>query len=94
MTLEIRDRELLMEGFEDYCIVSVICSKYSTKDSLINTDFVIQLIQVFPKSTIFYIVYGVLTENNKQKISAFLKCIQMDKDSPISVDLLACLYLK
>ena len=28
------------------------------------------------------------------KTAAFLKCIQLDKESPISIDLLASLYLK
>lgn len=83
-----------MEGLEDYCLISIIFSKYEVSESLITTDFVIKLIQIFPKSTIFYIVYGVLTDSNNKKIAAFLKCIQMDKDSPVSVDLLACLYLK
>jgi hypothetical protein len=32
--------------------------------------------------------------DTKQKISAFLKCIQLDRESPISVDLLASLFLK
>lgn len=33
-------------------------------------------------------------KNIKLKIAAFLKCIQLDRESPISVDLLASLYLK
>lgn len=67
-----------MEGLEDYCVVEIICKKHSNPVEItINADFLLKLIQIFPKSTIFYIVYGVLTENNKQKIAAFLKCIQM-----------------
>lgn len=45
-------------------------------------------------SNVLYIVYGMLVKETKLKISAFLKCIQLDKESPISVDLLASLFLK
>ncbi len=34
------------------------------------------------------------TSDLKLKTAAFLKCIQLDKESPISIDLLASLYLK
>ena len=37
------------------------------------------LIQLFPKSTIFYIVYGMATKDIKLKTASFLKCIQLDK---------------
>jgi hypothetical protein len=52
------------------------------------------LIQLFPTSSVFYIVYGMAVKETKLKISAFLKCIQLDRESPISVDLLASLFLK
>jgi len=45
-------------------------------------------------STVFYIVYGMAVKENKLKIAAFLKCIQLDRESSISVDLLASLFLK
>ena len=60
----------------------------------IRADELMPLIQMFPQSTVFYIVYGMCVKENKMKISAFLKCIQLNRESPISVDLLASLYLK
>jgi hypothetical protein len=36
----------------------------------------------------------MVVKDSKLKIAAFLKCIQIDKESPISVDLLASLFLK
>jgi hypothetical protein len=47
------------------------------------------LIQQFPRSTVFYIIYGMVVKDSKLKTASFLKCIQLDKESPISIDLLA-----
>jgi hypothetical protein len=52
------------------------------------------MLQMFPKSTTFYIIYGMNTTDIKHKTASFLKCIQLDKESSISIDILASLYLK
>lgn len=36
----------------------------------------------------------MVTTDLSRRTSAFIKCIQLDRDSPISVDLLASLYLQ
>lgn len=59
-----------------------------------NDKEIMPFIQIFPRSTIFYIIFGMSTSDLKLKTAAFLKCIQLDKESPISIDLLASLYLK
>jgi len=52
------------------------------------------MIQLFPRSSIFYIIYGMCSKDLKLKTASFLKCIQMDKESTVSIDILASLYLK
>lgn len=69
-------------------------SEDSTGEGRITAENVLPLIQLFPTSSVFYIVYAMAVEETKLKIAAFLKCIQLDRESPISIDLLASLFLK
>lgn len=50
--------------------------------------------ELFPESPILYILYGIMESNLEKKTGAFLKCIQIDKNNPVSIDYLAYLYLK
>jgi hypothetical protein len=83
------------ECLEDYHILLYLhCSSEKNSEYTITSEKIMPLIQMFPMSTPFYIVYGMTVEDLKLKIASFIKCIQIDKESPISVDLLASLYLK
>lgn len=52
------------------------------------------MLQIFPRSSVMLILYGMVTEDVKLKTAAFLKCIQLDKESTISIDIFASLYLR
>jgi len=54
----------------------------------------LHMVQLFPRSSIFYILLGMIAGDVKLKTAAFLRCIQLDKESAISIDILASLYLK
>lgn len=90
-------RIIVKECLEDYYVL-LYMRQNSGSDSLeqkkISAEAVMPLIQLFPTSSVFYIVYGMAVTETKLKIAAFLKCIQLDRQSPISVDLLASLFLK
>lgn len=89
---------MVKECLEDYMVLKYIQQNgqegQNTSQKKITAEEVMPLIQLFPTSSVFYIVYAMAVENNKLKIAAFLKCIQLDRESPISVDLLASLFLK
>ena len=49
---------------------------------------------LFPRSATFCVLLGSVTNDVKLKTASFLKVIQLDKESSISMDILASLYLK
>ncbi len=53
-----------------------------------------KLIGIFPQNSALYIVLGMISTETHFKKAAFLKCIQIDPESSLSVNLLASLYLK
>jgi tetratricopeptide (TPR) repeat protein len=84
------------ECLEDYYVLKYMEENMGSgkRSGKMVAENILPLIQLFPTSSVFYIVYGMAVEDTKLKIAAFLKCIQIDRESPISVDLLASLYLK
>lgn len=95
--LKNEEKVLVKECLEDYYVLKYINNfdkEVQSKEYLISHQEMMPLIQLFPQSTVFYIVYGMCVPENKLKIASFLKCIQINRESPISVDLLASLYLK
>jgi hypothetical protein len=87
--LDYEQKQMVKESLEDFFVV-----KYISDPSGLNEKELMPLIQLFPRSTVFYIIFGMSTSDIKLKTAAFLKCIQLDKESPISIDLLGSLYLK
>jgi tetratricopeptide (TPR) repeat protein len=59
-----------------------------------SEDELLNMVGLFPRSNAFYILLGMVSADVKIKTAAFLKCIQLDKESSISIDILASLYLK
>lgn len=95
--VELKEEEkvLVKECLEDYYVLRYIQEVNGGEiGNPISAEEIMPLIQLFPQSTVFYIVYGMCVADNKLKIASFLKCIQLNRESPISVDLLASLYLK
>ena len=95
--LKNEEKVLVKQCLEDYYVLKYINNfdkEVQNKEYLISHQEMMPLIQLFPQSTVFYIVYGMCVPENKLKIASFLKCIQINRESPISVDLLASLYLK
>lgn len=52
------------------------------------------MICLFPRSSTLSVLFGSITADIKLKTASFLKVIQLDKESSISMDILASLYLK
>ena len=52
------------------------------------------MITLFPRSSTLYVLFGSVAADIKLKTASFLKVIQLDKESAISMDILASLYLK
>ena len=77
-------------------VVFAYISKHSHKNEVyeLNKSQIIVLLQLFPDSSILYIMYGVMEENNEMKVGAFLKCVQIDQYNPVSIYFLANMYLK
>ena len=73
---------------EDYYIVRHLAGKSASEDELID------IIRFMPRSPTLYILLGIIITNVKTRTAAFLRCIQLDKESVVSIDILACLYLK
>jgi hypothetical protein len=87
---ELRNEEriIVKECLEDYYVLKYMDQQQVGGASMkqkMSAESVMPLIQLFPSSNVFYIVYGMVVEDTKLKIAAFLKCIQLDRESPISV---------
>lgn len=52
------------------------------------------MICLFSRSSTLSVLFGSITTDVKLKTASFLKVIQLDKESAISMDILASLYLK
>jgi hypothetical protein len=81
------ERKFIRECLEDYYIVRGL-SKSPSEDEILH------ILSLFPKSSTLCVIFGSVTENMKLKTASFLKVIQLDKESTISMDILASLYLK
>jgi tetratricopeptide (TPR) repeat protein len=60
----------------------------------INEEEVLHMLQLFPRSSALLVLFGMISSDLQRKTAAFLKCIQMERESSISIDILASLYLK
>jgi hypothetical protein len=52
------------------------------------------MMSIFPRSSTLCVLFGCVTKDLKLQTASFLKVIQLDKESSISMDILASLYLK
>lgn len=52
------------------------------------------MMSIFPRSSTLCVLFGCATKDLKLQTASFLKVIQLDKESSISMDILASLYLK
>lgn len=46
----------------------------------LSKEYILNVLEVFPDSTVLYILYGILEADPSRKTGAFLKCIEMDKN--------------
>ena len=52
------------------------------------------MLSLFPRSSTLCVLVGSVVEDPRLKAGAFLKVIQLDKESAVSMDILASLELK
>ena len=53
-----------------------------------------QMVTLFPRSASLYVLLGASSTSVKVRTACFMRVIQLDKESTISMDILASLYLK
>jgi hypothetical protein len=51
---------------------------YISKEKILE-DELLHMLEIFPRSSVLLILFGMVTANVKLKTAAFLKCIQLDK---------------
>ena len=74
------NKNMVKEAIQDLVVFSYI-AKHSYKDELLKLDKeqLLSLLQLFPDSSILYIMYGVMEKDTAVKVGAFLKCLQIDQ---------------
>lgn len=77
-----------MQAIEDLAVFMYL------KEGSVSKKHLLRMLELFHESSLLYILYGTMEADPVLKTGAFLKCIQLDKQSSVAIEYLAYLYLK